>query len=508
MQADSLGGGRSLYPIDDTYIHLAMARNLAQHGVWGITRYAFSSTSSSLLWTLLLAAIATVWPTPTLAPLLLNVLLGAGMLLWLVTVLSRVSGRYWLGALAGGVMVVILPLPVIAYNGMEHLLHAWLTLGLLWVGGRELAADRPTPWRLWWLGALSLLVVMARFEGLFLVGLLALLFALRRRWAEAGTVLGAGVLPVVAFAVVSRHFGAMILPNSVLLKGSTPQGGALGYLAHLGRQELAQLRSLKHLTAMVGLGIVLVGLAWHRRERFWSLSILLPLLAVALIMAHLAFASRGARYEAYLGALGVLGLTLGAWGLSRHSRPAMRGLIVALALLAALPWLPRAAQLTLDLPPSCINIYQQQCQMGLFLRAHYQGVTVVANDIGAINYLADIRCFDWWGLGTIEVARARLAGQYDPAVLERLARASGARIAVVYDDWLKDYVGGVPDSWQPVGRWTIPQNVICAYPTVTFHALDPEEAPRLRRCLTDFPLPRSVQREIIADKAAAPSGTR
>jgi len=41
-------GGEMVYAFDDAYIHLAIAKNLVRHGVWGVTRYAFSSSSSSL----------------------------------------------------------------------------------------------------------------------------------------------------------------------------------------------------------------------------------------------------------------------------------------------------------------------------------------------------------------------------------------------------------------------------------------------------------------------------
>src|SRR6266851_2122500 len=39
-----------VYPLDDAYIHMAIAKNLAQHGVWGVTSHEFTSCSSSPLW--------------------------------------------------------------------------------------------------------------------------------------------------------------------------------------------------------------------------------------------------------------------------------------------------------------------------------------------------------------------------------------------------------------------------------------------------------------------------
>src|SRR5262245_65913938 len=66
--------GRLLYTIDDAYIHMAMARNLAEHATYGVVPSVFSSASSSPLWTLLMGAIFAVSPRGLweMVPLLLG----------------------------------------------------------------------------------------------------------------------------------------------------------------------------------------------------------------------------------------------------------------------------------------------------------------------------------------------------------------------------------------------------------------------------------------------------
>jgi len=55
-QSYSANQSHLVYALDDAYIHMAIAKNLTLHGVFGVTRYHFSSSTSSPLWTLLLAA--------------------------------------------------------------------------------------------------------------------------------------------------------------------------------------------------------------------------------------------------------------------------------------------------------------------------------------------------------------------------------------------------------------------------------------------------------------------
>jgi len=66
--------GHFIYANDDTYIHMALANNFAQHGVWGVTKYGFTSSSSSLLWTLLLSSVYLLFGINYVSPLILNII--------------------------------------------------------------------------------------------------------------------------------------------------------------------------------------------------------------------------------------------------------------------------------------------------------------------------------------------------------------------------------------------------------------------------------------------------
>ena len=63
-----------VYSLDDAYIHMAMAKNYALYGIWGITKYEFTPCSSSIIWTLLLSLVYFIFKPNVLTPLMLNIL--------------------------------------------------------------------------------------------------------------------------------------------------------------------------------------------------------------------------------------------------------------------------------------------------------------------------------------------------------------------------------------------------------------------------------------------------
>ncbi len=69
----SLLNGEFCYALDDSFIMMALAKNLAFHGVWGLTPYEFSSTASSPLFTIILALFFKVFGKNIFMPLIINV---------------------------------------------------------------------------------------------------------------------------------------------------------------------------------------------------------------------------------------------------------------------------------------------------------------------------------------------------------------------------------------------------------------------------------------------------
>ena len=56
VESLDLTRGQLTYALDDPYIHMSIARSLAEHGVWGLDGARFASASSSVAWPLVLAA--------------------------------------------------------------------------------------------------------------------------------------------------------------------------------------------------------------------------------------------------------------------------------------------------------------------------------------------------------------------------------------------------------------------------------------------------------------------
>jgi hypothetical protein len=497
-------GGHVVYALDDPYIMMATAKNLAQHGVWGITRYGFTSSSSSILWPLLLALTYVGFGVNELSPLVLN-MIAAGLLVGCLYFWLRryaANGFFVLAALAS--IICFAPLPALILTGHEHIMHAIFSVCLMYFAARSLAEPRTGPRSMIALSAFAALTTASRYEGIFLVSVIACLFLAQRRLRDALQVGAAAALPIVIFGLVSVSHGWHFLPESILAKGRIPDASSTeAVFGSLGSSALP--RMVRHpflITLFLG-NLAFLAVRAVATRTIWRDSTILAILFVVAQVLHLQLAGVGSlhRYEAYLVVMGLFAIAVSlavyAAEIGRPTR-AVRSVakyafavLVAGAIIATL--LPRARELARRAPLATTNIYEQQYQMGLFVKRFYQGQCVALNDIGAVNFLADIRCLDLWGLANLEVAEAKKTRTYDTARMREMAKAADARIAILYPKWFRRF-GGLPPEWAEAGQWRIRNNVICGASAVSLLAVDPSETKALASNLGSFSpqLPRTV----------------
>jgi hypothetical protein len=477
----ALTGGPLVYPLDDAYIHVAVARNLAEHGVWGVTRYGFTSSTSSLAWPLLLAAAHAVFGAVEAMPLIFNAIAGVLCVVAASVVLRRYSAWWRLGVLLA--IVLFTPLPTLVLIGMEHTLQVCAVIVLAGLVARTVEREEGRP-SVVLLAVAAALATSLRYESLFLVAASMAFLGRRRRYRAAIAVAAGGLAPVAAYALLSVSRGWYPLPNSVLLKGARfDPTTAAGIVDLLGGRSLRMLAQTPHLLVLVIVCLALLALRGPRRT--------LPTLAVTTTLLHLQLADTGwlYRYEAYLVALGLLAIGACAPEAGATVRGACTSgsltvaATVALAGVVAYPLVERAVRAGAETPRAAKNIFDQQYQMGLFLRRFYPGAAVAANDIGAISALADVRLLDLYGLASMDVARARRAGTLDRETVARLADAQGTEVIVVYRSW---FAQSLPPEWLEAGSWRAPEKVVVADRLVTFYARDVAGRDRLAWNLAVF----------------------
>lgn len=478
-------GGRFAYPLDDPYIHLALAENLA-HLHYGLHPTEYAAPSSSILWPFLLAPLS-VLPGFALAPLGI----GAGCCVATVLVIRRcledVVDRRLSLPLAMW-MAACLNIYGLPFTGMEHslqvLLAAWVAQGVL--------RDRPTLTT--WMALLLLPAV--RYEGLAITVPVLAWFLAGGRHRRAAAGVGLGVTLIVAgFSVFLRGLGLGVLPSSVLVKHSGASGGVVGALKGtiLGFIENMWAAPTLTIVLLVAASLCLVRGAVRRR---------LVLLGAPLLL-HLVAGREGwfGRYEVYIALYASL---LAAVPLLRtgHALGVRAPLTLAAVLLLGTTALWRNTPLT---PLGARNIADQQLEMGRFVRDHLKA-PVAVNDLGAVSFFSPEYVLDLYGLGSYEAAGYRKAGvpsrEWAPALME----ARGVRFALLYDAWFPDR----PADWIRVGELVLPGvKITPAYPRVALYGAGPEAATTLRSALEEYVAAHPDRGGNVAfEEAGAPTAAR
>ncbi len=477
------------YPLDDVYIHLAMASGMAG-GTYGVNAGEAASAASSMLYPVLLTPFSGT-EAQRMLPLVWNLVgLGLSAGLW-GAILAQATLPRWLGMGLAALGPVLLNMPGVAFLGMEHSLHA--------------AASLATMLGLWlflqdgririWLVAAMILSPLLRLEGLALSLAAAGAIALSRRPGAGMTLMVAAVAPVLACMAGLMALGLPPLPSSVLTK-LTLSSSADGLLervlvqlaANLLRPAGQLLAELLVVALVIAAALALAPVARRHRgdsgrntsDSGWGPWILfVPTLAAT---AHLLQAQVGwlHRYEHYIIVTLVAGLALAVPQAGRVMRPVIVGIVVLSVLAAGAVWLPRLMTSYLWNPRA---VHLQQAQMARFAQ-DFAREPVAVNDLGRVVWNNPDYVLDLWGLASDRARRIRIDDGAPAGWAGMLTAERGVRLAMVYDRWIGPGAGA---DWQRLATLTMasPRGVLGGY-EVAFYATDPAAAPKLREALRAF----------------------
>ncbi|MCD6460609.1 hypothetical protein J7L67_08090 [bacterium] len=503
--------GHFAYALDDSYIHMAMAKNIVTHGVWGVTKHSFSSTSSSPLWTIVLSFFYFVTGVHTLTPFILNILISLIFLFWVYKIALKESKNKIFLTVFLISLVLFIPLPSLIFIGIEHILHTFLNLMFIYYAVCDISDDEKKAGSCVFRRLLIIapLAVMARYESLCVVFLICCLYILKRDYKKSGLLFIFSIIPIAVLGFISVSKGWYFFPNSVMLKSAHPEISFSGILIFL-QKGLDKFYMNTYLVRELICALCLGGLSLFIKKRFLSRYFLYSFIFIVVLLIHICFARIGMlqRYVGYLNAAGIFSIAFLLFDYFKTAKinfPSIKLLraehifiyIVFFIFVLVIAYDAQHCYYSLfklSLAPK--NIYEQQCQTARFIKQYYNNQSIALNDIGAVNYYSDVYCTDLWGLANMYIADARLNKNYSVKALDIVTKYNRTKIAVIYDGWFKPYIGGLPDNWTKVGEWIIQDNIVCGGNAVSFYAVEKNEIAPLsaKLKLFDSKLPKSVIR--------------
>jgi len=496
----NINDGHVIYTLDDAYIHMAIAKHFAKDGVFGVTKYEFTPSSSSPLWTLLLSFFYYIFGISELTPLLLNFFFASIFILILFYFLrfrefSNLTKTTILVA-----FIYFIPLPYLVMTGLEHILQIILSLmlilGLINSISSENKPDiiiKKLPIHVY---VMAFLLVSTRYEGLFLIGAITLFLLIKTEFFKACLFFLSGILPVIIYGIISVLKGWYFIPNSILLKGKTFNPFSIkSILLFLYNGMRQVIYNIHILVLLIVVFFLLLKLIEKYKLVFTKYSLASYLFIIVTIL-HLLFAKTGLflsinyqlRYDAYLLSLGLIAILLmplDKWHKNIKGNRAKKVFLYILIFFIILPMSERSLKTLYKTSMASSNTYSNQYMLGEFINKYYKNERILLNDIGGINFLTDIRCLDILGLSSKKPSELLLKRKLNTHSIEQLNKDFGAKIAIVNDIIINGY-GGIPKTWILIGQWKLKKSVISPLDTISFYALNKYEIKRLSNAMKEF----------------------
>lgn len=483
------------YPLDDAYIHLSISKNIAEYGIWGITKYEFSNTSSSPLFTIVIALLIKVFGDHSDISLYFNLFLTNFFIFFLYR--SFRKSPFQLAFVFFMFFIAVL-LKIQVITGMEHVLHIFVICASWIFFHKWYSSDFSNhQYKLFFYGTLPF-ICLSRYESMFFVAAVILFLLISKQFKTTFFTLVLGFLPVIFFGLYSISNGSYFFPNSLLLKGE--HSFSLAKISEIVLNAKTVLFSNLYLPFLVLILLLLFNNFRYEGIRKTILTVkgnLVYVVVLATVVLHLMFAKTGwfYRYDAYLFALLSITVAL-AWDKIELKKLNLSVTIVSLFLFLVNldAFKKRFERAEYEIPVAMKNIHDQQIQVAAFLHDYYDDAKVKANDIGAISYKSEIHLLDLFGLGSKDILDIKTKNiQSFDAYVDR----QKYDVMVIYDSWFEN--NKFIDR-KKVAELTIKNNIICGDETVSFFIPKNADPQYIIKSLTEFKntkLPKDVSLDII-----------
>lgn len=473
-----LNSGHFMYTLDDPYIHLALAENIAD-GHYGINQHEFSSPASSILWPFMLAPFAHTGIGEYI-PFLLNIISAilTVVVFWKgLCKIIVVEERKRTLMIAAGLILLILGSNMIAliFTGMEHSFQVLCVVLIVWGLIVFTESQQVKPWLMFAI----LIAPLVRYENLA-VSLAALLCLFWQRYYKLSILFTTAViLSIGSFSLFLITLGLEPFPTSVLVKSSVVSSrGHIEVLLNNFYRSITQIKGFFLFVEMLLLLVFAVMSKGRRGKKIFAVSI-----SVA-IMLHLFVGGYGwyNRYEIYIWTVAVVTfLYLGQDMTSTLIRnPNMvkiaQGAFMMLFAIASSSYLSSLV----TTPIASNNLYEQHYQMRRLAMSYNNPIAV--NDIGFISYRNDHYILDLWGLASLDALHHRRNGDHCDW-MNQLAIPHNVQFAMIYESWFQE----LPANWQKVGELHLgKKNITLGHNVVAFYGLNDTSYQKIYKLLRDF----------------------
>ncbi|MGN7865205.1 hypothetical protein [Chryseobacterium sp. 22458] len=492
------------YILDDAYIHLAIAKNFAQHGVWGVTEYIFSSSSSSPAFTLILSGLIYIFGNSEIISLIFNFV----CVLFIIYFLNTYYGQYYHKnkAIVAATLFTMLftSVHLLLFSGMEHVLQVMMIVINIFLFEKWLRSEWKNSYYAGWFFVSLAVLGLIRFESMFyFLGLSVVAVSLKKLKLTV-QILIFGFVPIVVFGYFTYQHTGYLFPNSVLIKGLRFDFSG-NYFEQILDIFLFKIVYNPYFYNAALFPLLISGwmIAKDVKQKLGFQELItknfLLFAWILTLFMHSIFSqlTNFYRYEAYI-------LT----GFAMALVPRFKNIALGLKQNKLLTGLTFSSFAALTLKIGIVsflivigskNIYEQQIQSAKFLKKYYEKSKVVANDIGAICYFTNIRLFDFVGLGSQEIVPFRMRKNETDDEIEAFLNGylpeNGYQLAIAYEEWLD---GHVPENWKKVAELKIKgRSAVLGKKHLFIYAIDPDIYNSLKQNVKNFKWNKNVIVTII-----------